>query len=129
MTPAAQEGSTGGQSKAPTTGSEPRGSLTTADRNVSCKLRNRASRSGSGAAGRTGLPASTTRVGSPPVCESMTSMTRGLGCKATALRSFLLRVEVHRQRLGHRGQSGWVALERPRERLQTLLRQRAVLLI
>src|SRR5436190_7022546 len=63
-------------SKAPTITSDPRGSFTIADRNRSCSSRNRFRRSEIGPLPRSGPPLITTRVGSPAVCESMTSMRR-----------------------------------------------------
>ncbi len=47
--------------------SDPRGSLTTAERNVSCWSRKTASRSAIVPEPSSGPPAITTRVGSPPV--------------------------------------------------------------
>ena len=74
MTPAAQRGSDGSQSSAPTITSEPRGSLTTAERKRSYSVRKRSRRSASVPSPRSGPPSTTSRVGSPPVCESMTRM-------------------------------------------------------
>src|SRR6266498_376852 len=85
MTPAAQVGSHGSHSIAPTTTSEPRGSLTTAERNRSCSERKRARRSAIAARPRSGPPLITRRVGSPPVCESI---TRTLRIARMASRSF-----------------------------------------
>jgi len=74
MTPATQVGSLGGTSSAPTIGSDPRGSPTRS----SHAARNRADMSARLAAtvspANSGKPASSTRVGSPPVCESMNPM-------------------------------------------------------
>src|ERR1700693_1225076 len=72
MTPASLDGSEGSQSSAPTIASLPRGSLTTAERKPSKSLRKRSRRSVIGPRPRSGPPATTTRVGSPPVCESIT---------------------------------------------------------
>ena len=72
MTPAVFAESCGAHSSAPTSTSEPRGSFTTHERNVSNWSRNAAARSASGPWPRSGPPAMTTRVGSPPVCESIT---------------------------------------------------------
>src|SRR6185436_17763552 len=72
MTPAAASGSEGSHSSAPTMTSDPRGSFTTAERNSSCRDRKQARRSAMLPAPRSGPPAITTRVGSPPVCESIT---------------------------------------------------------
>src|SRR5688500_18205911 len=72
MTPAAQVASCGRTIIAPTRTSEPRGSLTTAERNQSCFSRSRCTRSASGPSPTSGAPSITTRVGSPPVCESTT---------------------------------------------------------
>src|SRR5580704_4012244 len=77
MTPAAHDGSVGSHNKAPTITSDPRGSFTSADRHASCSPRNFASRSLSGPDPKSGPPLITTRVGSPPVCES-TTCTRWL---------------------------------------------------
>src|SRR5437899_1420335 len=74
MTPAAHERSAGFRSSAPTSTSEPRGSFTTAERNGSYSRRKRSSRSGVLPAPRSGPPPMTTRVGSPPVWESITWM-------------------------------------------------------
>src|SRR5215831_2413716 len=76
ITPAAQSGSEGSQSIAPTTTSDPRGSFTTADRKKSWSLRNRSSRSDNGPAPKSGPPLTTKRVGSPPVWESTTRIRR-----------------------------------------------------
>src|SRR5690242_12245004 len=76
MTPAAQLESQGSHSRPPTTTSDPRGSFTIAERNSSYALRNRASRSVSDPRPRSGPPATTSRVGSPPVCESTTRTLR-----------------------------------------------------
>src|SRR5580658_461251 len=72
MTPAAHFGFTGWQSSAPTTTSEPRGSQQTPERNPSYLARNTSSRLASDPSPRSGPPSSTTRVGSPSVCESNT---------------------------------------------------------
>src|SRR3954447_2223912 len=76
MTPAAQLGSVGGTSMAPTITSLPRGSLTTAERNSSKRCWKTERRSVRLPAPRPGPPETTTRVGSPPVCVSMTWMWR-----------------------------------------------------
>src|SRR5581483_8982302 len=76
MTPAAQLESQGSHSRPPTTTSDPRGSFTIAERNSSYALRNRASRSVSDPLPRSGPPATTSRVGSPPVWESTTRTLR-----------------------------------------------------
>src|ERR1043165_3128583 len=76
MTPVTHESSTGGHSNAPTTASEPRGSFTTARRKSSCLSLKRSSRAESGPLPRSGAPLITTRVGSPPVCESITFIRR-----------------------------------------------------
>src|SRR5579871_3572755 len=73
MTPALAEGSVGGVSSAPISTSEPRGSLQTAARKPSWPRLSTSTRSLSGPASA-GPPSTTTRVGSPPVCESMTRM-------------------------------------------------------
>ena len=67
ITPAAHDGSTGWQSKAPTITSDPRGSFTTADRKLSWRSRKTAIRSAIVPSPSSGPPAITTRVGSPPV--------------------------------------------------------------
>src|SRR6266496_33195 len=85
MTPAAQVGSHGSHSIAPTTTSEPRGSLTMAERNRSCSEQKRVRRSAIEARPRSGPPLITRRVGSPPVCESI---TRTLRISRMASRSF-----------------------------------------
>src|SRR5438067_527202 len=72
MTPATHAGSAGSHSNAPTSTSEPRGSLTTAERNSSKSARKRDRRSLKLPRPRSGPPATTTRVGSPAVWESMT---------------------------------------------------------
>src|SRR5206468_8367454 len=71
MTPAAHDLSTGSTSSAPTSTSDPRGSFTTAERNESCRSRKVLSRSATLPPPRSGPPAMITRVGSPPVWESM----------------------------------------------------------
>src|SRR6516225_6933753 len=76
MTPAAQAGSTGSQSNPPTITSDPRGSLTTAERKSSYSLRNRSSLWARGPFPSSGPPLTTNRVGSPPVCESITRTFR-----------------------------------------------------
>src|SRR5579859_431555 len=78
MTPATQSGRLEGTTRAPTRTSEPRGSLTTAERNASYSLRNASSFSAVVAPEKSGPPLRTTRVGSPPVCESMI-VTRLIG--------------------------------------------------
>src|SRR5512143_3254173 len=62
--------STGAQRIAPTITSEPRGSLTIARRHLSCSEAKRARRCAMSPLPRSGAPLTTTRVGSPPVCES-----------------------------------------------------------
>src|SRR6266498_2820337 len=84
MTPAAQLGSDGSHKRAPTTTSEPRGSFTTAERNWSYWSRKRANRSVNGPRPRSGPPLTTSRVGSPPVCESTTRTLR-TSCSASDL--------------------------------------------
>src|ERR1044072_4907036 len=76
MTPVTHVSSTGGHNNAPTTASEPRGSFTTARRKSSCSSRKRSSLAESEPLPRSGAPSITTRVGSPPVCESITFMRR-----------------------------------------------------
>src|SRR5665213_1647699 len=71
MTAAIQAGSTGSTNNAPTMTSDPRGSFTMAERKRSCSSRKTLSRSATAPAPRFGPPDMTTRVGSPPVCESM----------------------------------------------------------
>src|SRR5271165_2971491 len=81
MTPASQEGSAGSHSRAPTMASLPRGSFTTAERNPSNWERKRASRSAMlpwpSSGPKSDPPATTTRVGSPPVWESIILMRVG----------------------------------------------------
>src|SRR5688572_19594952 len=72
MTPVAQPASAAGTSIAPTTTSDPRGSFTTAERKRSCCSRKHLSCSATLPPPRSGPPPITVRVGSPPVCESMT---------------------------------------------------------
>src|SRR5438093_5483173 len=74
MTPATQDRSAGSRSNAPTSTSDPRGSLTIAERKRSCCSRNRFRRSDSGPPPSSGPPLMTTRVGSPAVWESITWM-------------------------------------------------------
>src|SRR5262245_9123364 len=76
MTPAAHVESVGSQSNAPTTTSDPLGSLTTDERKESCSVRNCSSLSASGPRPRSGPPSTTRRVGSPPVWESITFTLR-----------------------------------------------------
>src|SRR5947208_13423260 len=71
MTPAAHDLSLGSQSNPPTNPSEPRGSLTTAERKRSCCSRKTFICSATVPPPRSGPPPMTTRVGSPPVWESM----------------------------------------------------------
>src|SRR5262245_38142820 len=71
MTPAAHDLSAGSTSSAPTSTSDPRGSFTTAERNGSCRSGKVLSCSATLPPPRSGPPAMTTRVGSPPVWESM----------------------------------------------------------
>ena len=71
---AAEPGRSGGSSSAPTMVSEPRGSQATALRQRSCTRANAARRSARLPVPRSGAPDTTTRVGSPPVWESMTSI-------------------------------------------------------
>ena len=59
-----------------TTTSLPRGSSTVAQRQASCSRASRVQRSAMLPWPRSGKPPTTSRVGSPPVCESMTSMRR-----------------------------------------------------
>src|SRR5438552_18701492 len=70
MTAATQEESLGSTSNAPTITSEPRGSLTMAERKKSCCSRNKFSLSATLPPLNSGPPLTTMRVGSPPVCES-----------------------------------------------------------
>ena len=72
ITPHELAASCAAHKSAPTRTSEPRGSFTTHERNVSNRARKTCARSASGPVPRSGPPATTTRVGSPPVCESMT---------------------------------------------------------
>src|SRR5579872_3923017 len=72
MTPVTQARSAGCTNNAPTSTSEPRGSFTTALRKPSCCALKRSMRSATEPPPRSGPPSTTTRVGSPPVCESMT---------------------------------------------------------
>src|SRR5215472_14204540 len=72
MTPVAHFGFCGLHSSAPTTTSEPRGSQLTPERNPSYLDRKTPRRSESDPPPRSGPPSSTTRVGSPSVCESRT---------------------------------------------------------
>ena len=69
-----QAGSDGWQRTAPTSTSEPRGSQITARRNESWCVRNRSRCSVTDPPPKSGPPATITRVGSPPVCESMTGI-------------------------------------------------------
>src|SRR5258706_4922616 len=70
MTDATEPASTGGIRTAPTTTSEARGSVTIAARKWSCRARSASTRLRSGSAVTSGKLPSTSRVGSPPVCES-----------------------------------------------------------
>src|SRR5258706_16315175 len=70
MSRATEPASTGGIRTAPTTTSEARGSVTIAARKWSCRARSASTRLRSGSAVSSGKPSSTSRVGSPPVCES-----------------------------------------------------------
>src|SRR5580692_6650587 len=72
MTPAAQVGSRGSESSPPTMTSEPRGSLTIAERKLSCWVRKHSKRSTREPGPRSGPPLTISRVGSPPVWESIT---------------------------------------------------------
>src|SRR5262245_57989207 len=72
MTPAAQVASAGSHSSPPTSASCPRGSLTIAVRKRSCRSRKTSRRVARLPPPRSGPPAITMRVGSPPVCESTT---------------------------------------------------------
>ncbi len=72
ITPHAAAGSDGSHRSAPTSTSEPRGSFTTADRTRSNRSRKTRARSATDPAPRSGPPATTTRVGSPAVWESIT---------------------------------------------------------
>src|SRR5579863_10610174 len=92
MTPAAQAGSRGSHNNAPTMTSEPRGSFTIADRKLSCSVRKRSSRWVRGPWPRSGPPLTTTRVGSPPVWESITRTLRIL--RSIILSHFLTKEEV-----------------------------------
>src|SRR3990167_6736395 len=74
MTPAALAGSCGAQSSAPTTTSLPRGSSTVAARQASWRSASSARRSAMVPVPRSGKPSMTSRVGSPPVWESITWM-------------------------------------------------------
>src|SRR6185437_1750170 len=74
MTPAHARWFTGGSSSAPTMVSEPRGSRAMARRQWSCSSRKRARRSARVPMPRSGKPPVMTRVGSPPVWESMKSI-------------------------------------------------------
>src|SRR5437868_7468132 len=76
MTPAAQPGSAGSTSSAPTITSDARGSLTHAERKRSNSQPKRSRRSARLPLPRSGSPSTTTRVGSPPVWESTTLMRR-----------------------------------------------------
>ena len=76
-TPAAEPGSTGGVSSAPTTASCPRGSQTTARRRASWRSSRKPRRSAIVQPSGCGQPATTVRVGSPSVCESTTSTRSG----------------------------------------------------
>src|SRR5438094_6041464 len=71
MTPTPLLGPCGSLNSAPTTTSEPRGSFTTAERNQSYFDRNRCNLSASVPGPKSGAPEITSRVGSPPVWESM----------------------------------------------------------
>src|ERR1700710_279858 len=71
MTAAAHAGSSGSHNNAPTITSEPRGSVTTPERQSSCFVRRFSRRSASVPPPRSGPPDVTRRVGSPPVWESM----------------------------------------------------------
>ncbi len=83
MIPAAHDGSTGSQSRPPTNTSDPRGSRITAVRMSSALSRSRSSRSRSDPCPSCGPPSIMMRVGSPPVCESMT-----FNCRRSALMIF-----------------------------------------
>src|SRR5919206_3874770 len=74
MTPAAQPFSAGSTSSAPTITSDARGSFTHAERKRSNSRPKRSRRSARLSLPRSGMPSTTTRVGSPPVCESTTLM-------------------------------------------------------
>src|SRR3954451_320018 len=76
MTPAAQPGSAGSTSSAPTMTSDARGSFTHAERKRSNSRPKRSRRSARLPLPRSGSPSTTTRVGSPPVWESTTLMRR-----------------------------------------------------
>ena len=71
ITPAVFAGSCGVQSRAPTITSLPRGSSTVVARQVSCCCASRARRCAMLPVPRSGKPSTTSRVGSPPVWESM----------------------------------------------------------
>src|SRR5262252_4563379 len=72
MTPATHSEFRGLQRSPPTTTSDPLGSFTTADRNLSCSWRKRSSLPARSAFPNSGPPLMTRRVGSPPVWESIT---------------------------------------------------------
>src|SRR5258708_4935444 len=72
MTPAVESFSTGSHNSAPTTTSDPRGSLTTAERTWSKSFLNFSNLSAIVPAPNSGPPSTITLVGSPPVCESIT---------------------------------------------------------
>src|ERR1700758_314797 len=92
MTPAAHVRSTGSQSNAPTTTSDPLGSFTTAERKLSWYSRNRSSLSARAPLPSSGPPLTTSRVGSPPVWESIT-LTR---CHPLpVIRYFVTRQDLH----------------------------------
>src|ERR1044071_10039085 len=106
MTPVTHVSSTGEHNNAPTTASEPRGSFTTARRKSSCSSRKRLSRAEREPLPRSGAPLITTRVGSPPVCESITFIRRtGILSHKKAQKS-QIRYDVRRSSLHHGPESG-----------------------
>src|SRR5262249_20143914 len=96
MTPATQGGWAGRHGRAPRMTSEPRGSLTRAARKASCRSRKMARRSAMLPRPRSGPPATTTRVGSPPVCESITWMRSTLAIAFSARGNEPQRHRAHR---------------------------------
>src|SRR6202521_2973456 len=80
MSPAAQLGSAGSQSSAPTMASNPRGSSSAKARTWSNRSANRLRRSASGPFPSAGPPSTISLVGSPSVWESMTRMGVLLPC-------------------------------------------------
>ena len=82
ITPAAQAGSAGRTSSAPTSTSLPRGSLTTALRNQSWLAARSAAMAATVAPASAGPPSTTTRVGSPSVWLSTKRMGAAEGMAA-----------------------------------------------